>query len=193
MIDTPHIPIRPVLTRLVEAGPVQRQTIRGTLLVAGVLLAASFGGVGCSRSGGIGDTSSLTGGVDLAIESRDTEAHRIVAITVQTDGRITFAGGRDAISRREGWVGQLTPEQATELRSILDRDGWFAGTVTSSGEPRSRIFRVTILGGPDGRRRYDLRGASPEAVRLETFLEGVSRDRFGDFMQRLPEAGDRPR
>ncbi|HMN96948.1 MAG TPA: hypothetical protein PKC43_10665 [Phycisphaerales bacterium] len=132
----------------------------------------------------------MTGGIDLTVESRDIASQRIVAFTVLANGQVTFSGGKDAVARRVGWTGELTAEQGAALRELLERDGWLDGTAASSGAPRSLLFRAVVRGGPHGSKRYDLRGTSDAAARLEAFLDQATRARHAAFLQSLPEAGD---
>ena len=103
--------------------------------------------------------------------------------------RLGFGGGPDAFNRRINWVGTLTDQQYTELQDLLERHGWFAGTVNSPGEPPERITRVRLRW-PGGSRRFKVIGDSADIEPVRELLDGVARRRLQRDLDRLPEAGD---
>ncbi len=103
--------------------------------------------------------------------------------------RLGFGGGPDAFNRRISWVGTLTDEQYAELQDLLDRHGWFAGTVSSPGEPAERITRVRLQW-PGGSRRLKVIGDSADIEPVRELLDGAARQRLRRDLDRLPEAGD---
>ena len=103
--------------------------------------------------------------------------------------RLGFGGGADAFNRRISWVGTLTDEQYAELQVLLERHGWFAGTVSTQGEPHERITRVRLRW-PGGSRRFKVTGDSADIDPVRELLDGVARQRLQRDLDRLPEAGD---
>ncbi len=103
--------------------------------------------------------------------------------------RLGFGGGPDAFNRRINWAGTLTDEQYAELQDLLERHGWFAGTVSSPGEPAERITRVQLRW-PGGSRRFKVIGDSADIEPVRELLDGAARQRLRRDLDRLPEAGD---
>lgn len=103
--------------------------------------------------------------------------------------RIGFGGGADAVNQRISWMGTLTDEQYAELQDLLQRHGWFAGTVSSTGEPPERITRVRLQW-PGGSRRFKVTGDSTDIEPIRELLDAVARQRLHRDLNRLPEAGE---
>jgi len=103
--------------------------------------------------------------------------------------RLGFGGGTDALNRRISWVGAITDEQYAELQGLLERHGWFAGTVSAQGEPAQRVTRGQLRW-PGGSRRFKLSGDSADIDPVRDLLDGVARQRLSRDLDRLPEAGD---
>ncbi len=101
-----------------------------------------------------------------------------------------FGGGADARNRNLNWAGKLTSGQYDRLQELLEQDGWYAGNVTSTGEPRQRITRVQLRWGGKSR-RYKLRGECAAAGPVRALLDDAARRRFEPELERLPKAGDR--
>ncbi len=103
-----------------------------------------------------------------------------------------FGGGADARNRNLSWAGELTGGQYDRLQELLEKDGWYAGNVTSTGEPPQRITRVQLrLAGQS--RRYKLRGECAAAGPVRALLDNAARQRFEPELDRLPKAGERRR
>ena len=103
--------------------------------------------------------------------------------------RLGFGGGPDAFNRRINWAGTLTDEKYADLQDLLERHGWFAGTVSSPGEPVERITRVRLRW-PGGSRRFTVTGSSADIEPVRELLDGAARQRLQRDLDRLPEAGD---
>ena len=103
--------------------------------------------------------------------------------------RIGFGGGADAFNQRISWVGTLTDEQYAELQDLLERHGWFAGNVSSQGEPPDRITRVQLQW-PGGNRRFKVTGDSADIEPIRELLDAVALQRLHRDLDRLPEAGE---
>ncbi len=186
------LPRTPVISRSAHMEVARRVGVGTRASLLGLVLAV-MGAAGCGQNrNGVGDLSTLTRGIALQFDNRDTATIRVVLATVEPEGQITFSGGMDAFSGRTSWSGTLSVEQADELVRILMEDGWVDGTVQASGTPRSRIARVVVEDGA-GKHRYSLTGESEAVDRLDAFLNEVSSARFESFMRKLPEPGEQSR
>ena len=137
---------------------------------------------GCSAS----DPGSATRGLSLEVWDRGAE-NLAVLYRVQTDGTLSFGGGRDAINQRTSWTGPLTAEEIDQLWVLLADYGWLSGDVkaASTGEPRKRICRIR-MSWPGGAKRYKIRGENPDVEPVETLLAEVSRRRLERDLETLP-------
>jgi hypothetical protein len=166
------------------AGPWSRlrsAAILLTRLLAALLLLPP----GCTTVPGLGDPASATGGIFLEVDARDGEQLRARLIRVQPSGAIEWGGGRNAMNGATTWEAPLTAAQISSLRTLLEQDGWFAGTPDGSGTPQGQFTRV-MLRGPEGTQSYRIRGESPAADRLVDLLESFTRGRHDEFMKRIP-------
>ncbi len=113
-----------------------------------------------------------------------------LAVLYRVNGahELGFGGGADAFNRKLSWEGELTPGEYERLQALLEEHGWFAGTATSTGEPRKRVTRVRVRRNGQGR-RYTLRGVSEDADPVWQLLDQASRRRLKPDLDRLPEAG----
>ena len=87
------------------------------------------------------------------------------------------------------WVGELGEEQYAELQVLLERHGWFEGTVDSTGVPPERVTRVRLQW-PEGSRRFTVKGDSADIEPVRQLLDDAARQRLGRDLERLPQAGE---
>ncbi len=103
--------------------------------------------------------------------------------------KLGFGGGGDASNRRISWVGTLTAEQYGELQDLLERHGWFTGTVSTTGDPPERVTRVR-LHWPGGSRKFKVKGDSQDIEPVRQLLSDAARQRLRRDLEQLPEAGE---
>jgi hypothetical protein len=132
------------------------------------------------------DPGTVTRGLSLELWDRGLE-NRAVLYQVETDGRISFGGGRDAIHKRVSWTGQLTDDEIDQLWVLLEDHGWFSGEMkaASTGEPRRRQCWIRMRW-PGGSKRYRFRGQNPEVDPVEALLAEASRRRLHGDLETLP-------
>ena len=116
------------------------------------------------------------------------EANYATLYRVNGEHRLGYGGGADAFNRRISWVGTLTDEQYAQLQVLLEQHGWFAGSVSSPGEPAERVTRVQLRW-PGGSRRFKIKGESADVEPVRQLLDDAARQRFQRDLERLPEAG----
>jgi hypothetical protein len=150
--------------------------MRPLIVALAVLLA------GCSAP----DPGSVTRGLSLEVWDRGLE-NRAVLYRVETDGTISFGGGRDAINQRISWTGPLTADEVDQLWVLLEDHGWLSGEVraASTGEPRRRQCRIQLRW-PGGRKRFRFRGENPDVEPVEALLAEASRRRLQGDLETLP-------
>ncbi len=103
--------------------------------------------------------------------------------------KLGFGGGSDAFNRRISWVGTLTVEQYDELQDLLEQHGWFAGTVSTTGDPPERVTRVRLRW-PNGSRQFKVKGDSQDIEPVRQMLSDAARQRLRRDLEQLPEAGE---
>lgn len=108
---------------------------------------------------------------------------------VNGEHRIGFGGGAEAFNKRISWVGTITDEQYAELQDLLERHGWFAGTVSTQGDPPERVTRVQLRW-PGGSRRFKVTGDNTDIEPIRKLLDAAARQRLHRDLNRLPEAGE---
>ncbi|MHC4613644.1 MAG: hypothetical protein ACYTAU_08730 [Planctomycetota bacterium] len=138
---------------------------------------------GCSAA----DPGSATRGLSLEVWDRGLE-NRAVLYRVETDGTISFGGGRDAIQQSVSWTGPLTAEEIDQLWVLLEDHGWFSGEVraASTGEPRRRQCWIRLRW-PGGKKRIRFRGENPDVDPVEALLAEASRRRLQGDLKTLPQ------
>jgi hypothetical protein len=147
--------------------------------------------IGCSQS--LRLDGSATGGVALEMFVRG-EANLAALYRVEPAGTISFGGGADALNRQVTWTGPMTAAEIDELRSLLDRHGWFAKAPGSTGEPPQRSYRIRLTT-PEGRRRHFwVRGASEDVTPIHDLLERLARRRLDadHVIESLPRPSQPP-
>ena len=159
--------------------------IRGLLLV---LIAAAAGCKGSAPTTGVPDVM-MADGFYLELSVRNEENY---AVFYKVNGaqRLGFGGGRDAMNRQLSWIGALTNEEFERLFELLERNGWFAGTVESTGEPRKNVARATLVW-KGGRKRFKRTGRSAQIEPVEKLLADAARRRLDRDLEALPAAGPR--
>ncbi len=144
---------------------------------------------GCAAGG---SPDSPTGGIALEMIVRG-EANLAALYRVDRDGSISFGGGVDARNDRVTWTGSMTAAEIDELRRLLEEYGWFERVPVSTGEPPQRRYRIWLRW-PGGRKRYKVRGSSPDITPIHDHLERVARRRLGGdpVIQALPRPSAPP-
>ena len=127
---------------------------------------------------------SATGGLTLELNVKG-EGQLAVLYRVNRDGTLGFGGGADARNCRISWTGPMTADEIKALRSLLDRHGWFSHGPASTGEPPQREYRIKLTW-EGGRRRYTVKGASPDVTPIDQLLERIARRRLDPFLDSLP-------
>jgi len=136
-----------------------------------------------------------TGGISLRYERRN-EPVGVAVWTVETDGTIRYAGGRDVVLGRTTWTGTLDAEDIRRLDEAValiaeapDGDG--EGDAGEGGqEPGVRT--VLNLRTPDGRRRIVAEGDPVALAPLLQVLRDRARVRLDPVLDRLPRATEPP-
>lgn len=144
---------------------------------------------GCrSTSLAAGEASSPTGGIAVEMFTRGANLEAVY-YRVTPAGRIKYAGGYRAHERETQWEGPITAEEITRLRELLEADGWWTGTVTTTGQPASRQWEIDVAR-PAGGERYRLTGNGEAVLRLRGLLDEMASKRLDPFLQTLPKAGE---
>lgn len=158
-------------------------------LVLGVLvIALSAAGCAGSAPGADQPEVNIAGGFYLELWVLGEENYATL-YRVNGARELGFGGGRDAFNRNINWVGELPETQYSELQGLLDRHGWFAGTVESTGIPKERISRIELTW-PGGSRRFKVKGDSPGIEPVQRLLDDAARQRLRKDLDRLPQAGE---
>lgn len=167
---------------------------RSALIVLRVVMIAWFwfaagSLVGCQNTTlAAGSSTSPTGGIALEMYTRGAN-HEAVYYRIHPDGRLGFAGGFPAHDRVPQWEGDMRAEEIDRLRTLLERDGWWRGEITASGQPTTRRWEIQVVR-PENGHRYVLIGEDARLDRLRSFLELVASRRLEPFLETLPKAGD---
>ncbi len=166
-----------------------RRAGRATVAVVAVAVVASMI-AGCAGNPPSFDRSHVVFADGFYLELLTLGPDRYATLyRVNGARRLGFGGGADALNRRISWVGAITDEHYAELQGLLERHGWFAGTVSTQGESAQRITRVQVRW-PGGSRRFKLKGDSADIEPVRDLLDGVARQRLLRDLDRLPEAGE---
>jgi hypothetical protein len=115
------------------------------------------------------------------------EQNYAVIYRVNGQKRLGWGGGRDGVNRSLVWAGDMTDEQYDGLQGLLAEHGWFDKSITSSGEPKQRVTRITLRW-RGGSRRYTLNGRSDDIEPVEALLKEVARQRLEIDLDTLPES-----
>ncbi len=160
---------------------------RATVAVIAVIAAMT---AGCAGKAPVRDRPQVVFAEGFHLEMWTLGPDRYATLyRVNGARRLGFGGGVDALNRRISWVGTLTDEQYAELQGLLERHGWFAGTVSTRGEPAERVTRVQLRW-PGGSRRFKLEGDGADVQPVRDLLDGVAKQRLSRDLDRLPEAGE---
>lgn len=151
---------------------------------------------GCRALPGNGLNVDRTGGVQLTMMV-ETPDDSIAYFRVERDGRLAFAGGRDAIQGEPSWTGDLRDEEIELLHERLERGGWFAPGFPdrSTIEPGSAgeiEYRVT-LSSERGNVRFTLAGRHPAVTPVHDLLHEASLRRLEPILKTLPQPGEQRR
>lgn len=111
---------------------------------------------------------------------------------VKETGEFQYGGGMVAMNRNVDWTGQLTLEEAKQVRAMVDKAGWMTAKDPARKEGDSPIAEIELSGG-GAVRRFEITGPDPAVAELATMLQKVADQRFNRFLQRLPEGGAQPR
>ncbi len=150
-----------------------------------ILLLAVLAGVG--GAGGCAPRSvDRTGGLELRYERRE-EPVGLAIWTLQSDGVLRFAGGRDAILGRESWRGTVSEEDLARLRAVAAElvaasPGEPAGPSDAASTVRTRLDLRTS----EGRRRLRQAGDPADLQPMLGILRELSAARLDPVLQRLP-------
>lgn len=135
-----------------------------------------------------------TGGNSLRYERRQAPVG-LAIWTVETDGTIRYAGGRDAVLGRDTWTDTLGEPEISAFVTLLTDLPATLETDEPLGEPAepARIRTHVVIGGPDGRRRWSAAGDPSALGPLLAWLQSVSRPRLDPVLERLPRPTEPPR
>ncbi len=154
-------------------------------LCATVLFAFMLNGCASSQRAG-GDSIGIA--LDLLVEQDDS----IALYRVADDGTISFAGGYDARMRRFTWTDDLTQQEISSLRTILEARIW-NDRRRDRGEVREGERRSTIMLHAPQRNRIIVHGQQPQEVQdLEELLVEAAARRFEHEIEALPKPGPLP-
>lgn len=161
--------------------------------LVGVCAVAVLAVAGCRGAGPSAKavpTVNMAGGfyLELQILGRENFA---VLYRVNGKRQLGFGGGLDAVNQTISWAGRLTEQEYSDLHEQLEINGWFAGTVTSTGQPPKRVTRFNLYW-PGGHRRFKGKGESSQVEPVEALLSQASRRRLDKDLQLLPEPGPQP-
>ena len=166
-----------------------RRVRRATVAVIAVAVVAAMT-AGCAGQAPVRDNPQVVFAEGFHLELWTLGPDRYATLyRVNGAHRLGYGGGIDALNRRISWVGTLTDDQYAELQDLLERHGWFAGTVSSRGEPVERVTRVQLRW-PGGSRRFKLKGDSADIEPVRDLLDAAARQRLRRDLDRLPEAGE---
>lgn len=165
-----------------------RLAVAVRLLVLLVTVVAGSGGLGgCTAT-----AADRTGGLELRYERRE-EPVGLAIWTLETDGILRFAGGRDAILGRESWRGPVSEEDLARLRAVAE--GLLRVSATEPAEPAEAASTVRTrldLRTPEGRRRLRRAGDPSDLEPLLRILQELSAARLDPVLQRLPRPTEPP-
>ncbi len=167
----------------IGAGSVRRRLPRrrGVAAVVAVVAGMLIGIGGCTADG-----ADRTGGLSFRYERRE-EPVGMAVWTLQSDGILRYAGGRDAVLGRETWRGPLSESDLERLRSLA------SDLVSAPPEPdatapgdasgvRPRLDRHPAA----GRVRIRRAGDPPALEPMLRILREVSSARLVPALERLP-------
>lgn len=159
--------------------------------VAAVLLAAP---AGCASRPMVPpqEPASPTDGLSLQMWYAIPSGGQYQMFRVKETGEFQYGGGMVAMNRNTDWTGQLTLEEAKQVRALVDKAGWMTAKDPARKEGDSPIAEIELSGGGSSR-RFQINGPDPAVAELATMLQKVADQRFNRFLQRLPEGGAQPR
>ncbi len=152
-------------------------------VMTAVLLAGAIGLAGCSGGG-------RSGGLELRYERR-AEPVGIAVWTVEPDGTIRYAGGRDALAGRDTWTGRLEPAAESRLRELVAALPSRLAAADARPDRESRVRTDLRVRGPGGPRRLRAGGDPPELAAILALLREASADRLEWALRRLPRPTER--
>jgi len=115
----------------------------------------------------------------------------IALYIIEPDGALRFAGGRQALTDQTTWTGELTDEQARQLRSHLQQRNWFQTPPKSTKKDES--YRTIIaLRRINAQRKFTVYGENQAVQPILDVLEQAARRRHEPYLQRLPKPDSQP-
>ncbi|MDY7107453.1 MAG: hypothetical protein SYC29_02345 [Planctomycetota bacterium] len=162
---------------------------RRARIASGPVIFALLGAllVGCASSAGARGRN-VTGGLVLEVYVQPGDGS-FARYRVETDGRLRFGGGQDAIDRRFTWSGPMTEEEIGRLTALIDEHRWLETSPPSTGEPAVREIEVKLRKGGT-RRSFTVIGESEAVTRVLEVLETAALRRHDEFLRRLPQPGE---
>jgi len=132
--------------------------------------------------------NSPTGGLGLLLWYAKVPTNQYQYFKLSDDGKIEFSGGMTALNRKFDWTGKVTPEQGKAIRDAVDQTGWLSAENPARDAGETPLAEIELFA--DGKtRRFKISGPDPEVQKVVDALQMVTNQRFQQFMQRLPEAG----
>lgn len=124
--------------------------------------------------------------LELTLSMHDETADELFEI--HRDGTFRFGGGMDARLGHTSWSTRLDDADRQRLADLIDRHGWIAGNLKSTGSPESLRYRISIRT-DRGSARHSLKGHHPDVEPIYQELRKISLRRLDADLQRLPEPG----
>lgn len=161
------------------------------LAVAALLVAAP---AGCASRPMVPpqEPASPTNGLSVQMWYAVPSGGQYQMFRVKETGEFQYGGGMVAMNRNVDWTGQLTLDEAKQVRAMVDKAGWMTAKDPARKEGDSPIAEIELSGG-GAVRRFEITGPDPAVAELATMLQKVADQRFNRFLQRLPEGGAQPR
>jgi hypothetical protein len=146
----------------------------------------------CSSSGSMFHTmpDRMDG---LFIEIRAEKPNNSVAVyEITQDGMLHFAGGAEAKRGETEWSTELSAAQRQRVMDMVEAFGWLEREPGSTHDPAGHVYEISIRRGST-RQRHTVQGDHAQVVEMLQFLDEICMQRFDEFLERLPKAGEQKR
>jgi hypothetical protein len=104
-------------------------------------------------------------------------------------GTLSFAGGKEAKRDEMEWSTELSAEQRRRVIDMVTEFGWLATPPTSVSESADHVYEVSVRQ-RSTRVKSTVHGDNPQVVQMVQFLDEICMQRFDEFIDQLPRAGE---